>query len=170
MIEIWTDGGCKPNPGRGGWGVVIKDGDTIMKFHGGNQRTTNNRMEFQAVIEALKLVGPECEAVIYSDSQLVMNILSGTWRGKCNRDLVEEARNLMRGREITFRWVRGHNGNRFNEIADALATRAISKRSPRRSPRKQIQRRKPKVREIRQDHPDPWQEPRLAVLMGERIE
>jgi hypothetical protein len=54
MIEIWTDGGCRPNPGRGGWGVVIKDGEAISTFHGGRRRTTNNRMEFQAVIERAK--------------------------------------------------------------------------------------------------------------------
>ncbi len=166
MIEIWTDGGCTPNPGRGGWGVVIKDGETITKFHGGNQRTTNNRMEFQAVIEALKRVEPGSEAVVYSDSTLVVNILSGTWRGKRNRDLIEEARNLIRGRKITFRWVRGHNGNRFNEEADALATRAI----PSRRQSDSVRRRKPKAREIYQDHSDPWREPSLAVLMGERIE
>ena len=52
MIEIWTDGGCSPNPGRGGWGVVIKDGATITKFHGGKRLTTNNRMEFRAAIDA----------------------------------------------------------------------------------------------------------------------
>ncbi len=127
MIEIWTDGGCRPNPGRGGWGVVIKDGEAVSTFHGGRRRTTNNRMEFQAVIEALKRVEPEREAVVYSDSQLVVNVLSGKWRGKLNRDLIEKAKGLMRGRNVTFQWVRGHNGNRFNEMADALATRGIPK-------------------------------------------
>ncbi len=127
-MEIFTDGGCNPNPGRGGWGfVVVQDGRSIGENFGGEPRTTNNRMEITAIIQGLLSIPPGTSATIVSDSQLAINVISGTWRAKANRALVKEAQALTEERHITFRWVRGHDGNRWNERADALATRGMAK-------------------------------------------
>jgi ribonuclease HI len=118
VTEIWTDGACEPNPGHGGWGFVIPS--IGIEKHGGESDTTNNRMEMRAIVEALRY--PIAGAVlIRSDSILAMNVISGKWNGRANRDLIDEARALMKGRRVGFQWVKGHNGNRWNERADALA-------------------------------------------------
>ena len=143
MLEIFTDGSCSPNPGRGGWAfVVIQDGRCIKERFGGEPDTTNNRMEITAIIQALFGLPPGTTATIVSDSKLCVEILSGRWRAKANRDLIDEARELMRERRIKFRWVRGHNGNRWNERADALAARGMG--CPKRR-RGKISSRKPKT-------------------------
>ncbi len=127
-MEIFTDGGCNPNPGRGGWGfVAVQDGHSIREHFGGEPRTTNNRMEITAIIQGLLSIPPGTTATIVSDSQHAINVISGTWRAKANRALVKEAQALTGERHITFRWVRGHDGDRWNERADALATRGMAK-------------------------------------------
>ncbi len=127
-MEIFTDGGCSPNPGRGGWAfVVVQDGQSIGENFGGEPRTTNNRMEITAIIHGLLSIPPGAAATIVSDSQLAINIISGSWRAKANRALVKEAQALVGERHITFRWVRGHAGDRWNERADALAAQGIGK-------------------------------------------
>ncbi|HUT51079.1 MAG TPA: RNase H family protein, partial [Alphaproteobacteria bacterium] len=93
--------------------LKLPDG-TVEEYSGTEPDTTNNRMELRAVIEALRHI-PEGEAAtIYSDSRLVVEILSGRWRGKKNPDLIGWARGLARKRHVTFEWVRGHNGNVYN--------------------------------------------------------
>lgn len=134
MIEIFTDGACSGNPGPGGWGVlIVEDGDERELF-GGEGETTNNRMEMQAVIEALKATrGP---VVLYTDSQYVKNGITDWIRGwkrngwktaakkpVKNKDLWIEIDRLADGRSIEWRWVKGHAGHEGNERADELARR-----------------------------------------------
>ena len=127
-VEIFTDGACIPNPGRGGWGfVAVRDGRSIKECFGGERGTTNNRMEITAIIEGLVSIPTGTMATIVSDSQHAINVISGTWRAKANRALVKEAQALMGERHITFRWVRGHAGDHWNERADALAARGMAK-------------------------------------------
>ena len=104
---------------------MVRDGRKITEFCGPDPKTTNNRAELKAIIRALLWLPPGASATIVSDSQLSVKILSGTWRAKKNLDLIDEARDLMQERRITFRWVRGHNGNKWNERADTLATRRL---------------------------------------------
>ena len=126
-LEIFTDGACNPNPGRGGWGfVAVRDGQSIQECFGGAPRTTNNRMEIKAIIRALLWIPPGTSATIVSDSRLAVKILSGDWRAKANRDLTEEALALIRDRQIELRWVRAHAGDHWNERADALAARGMA--------------------------------------------
>lgn len=125
-MEIFTDGGCSPNPGCGGWAaVIVQSGQVIKRLSGGEPHATNNQMEFRAAIEALKWLDPDRPATIYSDSRLVVEILMERWTPKKNLELVDEAKRLVRERKVKFYWVRGHSGNHFNEEADALAGRAI---------------------------------------------
>ncbi len=134
MIEIYTDGACSGNPGPGGWGVLIMDNGDERELFGGEAETTNNRMEMQAVIEALKATtGP---IILYTDSQYVKNGVTSWihgwkrngWKTASrkpvkNKDLWVEIDALAADREIDWRWVKGHAGHDGNERADALARR-----------------------------------------------
>jgi ribonuclease HI len=133
---VFTDGSCSGNPGPGGWGVVyVVEGQIIAELHGSDPQTTNNRMEFRAMIEALKILGPDEEMDVYTDSQLVVNTLTqwaagwarNGWKRRDgpvkNLDLVQEAYALAQERpKAQIRWIRAHDGSRWNEYADALAT------------------------------------------------
>ena len=133
---VFTDGSCSGNPGPGGWGVVyVIDNQILAELHGTDSPTTNNRMELTAMIEGLKLLGPEEEMDVYSDSQLVVNTLTqwaAGWERRGwkrregevkNLDLVQEAYALAKERpKARIRWIRAHDGSRWNEYADALAT------------------------------------------------
>lgn len=126
---VYTDGGCSFNPGGiGGIGVVIIDceiGETT-EISRGFAATTNNRMEVLAVIEGLKELPENCTVNLFSDSQYVLNCMSGVWQKKKNSDLWAELQNAQKGKEIELIWVRGHNGDPLNERCDALATTAMS--------------------------------------------
>lgn len=121
----WVDGSCLGNPGPGGWAVVFQDGP---KPSGGVRRTTNNRMELRAIIEAVRLC-PEKEdsIIVYSDSQWAVNVLSGKWKPTKNLDMIAAYRQIQKEGEIRglktveLGWVRGHNGQPLNEEADRLA-------------------------------------------------
>ena len=130
MLEIFTDGACIRNPGGdGGWGVVVvRDGRMVTEFCGPDPKTTSNRAEMTAIIQALLWLPPGASATIVSDSKLCVNILSGRWRAKKNLDLISEARELIQERRIKFRWIRGHAGNKWNERADALATQGMGRK------------------------------------------
>ena len=130
-LEIFTDGACIRNPGGdGGWAfVAVRAGKKIAEFCGPDPKTTSNRAELKAIIRALLWLAPGSPATIVTDSLLTVKILSGVWRAKANLDLIEEARALMQERQIKFRWVRGHAGTRWNERADALATRGMGEAS-----------------------------------------
>ena len=135
MVDVYTDGACRGNPGRGGWAWAVPNGPW---GGGAARRTTNQRMEVQAVLEALRtLDGP---LTIYSDSTYVVNCFRDRWyvnwqrkkwlnskrRPVANRDLWEPLIDLYLAREddIAFKWVRGHSGNVWNDRADQLATEA----------------------------------------------
>lgn len=138
MINIYTDGACKGNPGDGGWGALIIDGDAKNEIFGGEADTTNNRMEIMAVIMALKTLNTESKITIYTDSTYVQKGISewidkwkiNGWRTSNkkdvkNKDLWIELYDLKSHHQIDWRWVKGHAGHRENEIADMLANKGI---------------------------------------------
>lgn len=134
---LFTDGSTSGNPGPGGWGVVrVRDGAIVAQRHGAEPDTTNNRMEFTAIIEALSMLRPGEAADIYTDSRLVVDTLTKWARGwqangwrrphggeVANLELVRRAFELATARpRARIQWVRAHDGTRWNEYADALAT------------------------------------------------
>lgn len=125
---IYTDGGCLVNPGgKGAYGVVIIDTSTgeIKQMMDAYASTTNNRMEMMAVIVALEQLKEGDAALLHSDSQYVINCYSGVWKKKKNVDLWKRMEAASKGKKITMRWVRGHNGDLYNEMCDQLATLAM---------------------------------------------
>ena len=134
MVEIYTDGACSGNPGPGGWGVLVRDGNVETEFSGGEPATTNNRMELLAVIEALQSFPQSVQARVYTDSQYVQKGISEwihSWKqrgwktaGKDpvkNEDLWRRLDALAASHTLEWHWVRGHNGHPENERVDALA-------------------------------------------------
>lgn len=123
VTVAWTDGACEPNPGDGGWGVVVEmNGVTQREYSGSERNTTNNRMELVAVIEAIERTTGK--VVIRTDSQLVLLCAIGRWKRKKNIDLWERYAKVASGRDILFEWWRGHSGTHGNERADKLACEA----------------------------------------------
>ena len=122
-VQIFTDGACKGNPGPGGWGALLRKGTTEKEMSGAEADTTNNRMEMTAVIKGLEAVDPLAKVLISSDSTYVINTMTKGWKRKANHDLWEQLDRLVRERNISWRWVRGHNGDPGNELADAAATK-----------------------------------------------
>lgn len=135
-IDIYTDGACRGNPGKGGWGAILVYGGREKELSGGEKLTTNNRMELTAAIEALGALKEPCEVTLYSDSTYLVNAVSkgwlNNWRAKNfrksskeevpNKDLWIKLVALLEKHEVTFVWVRGHNGHDYNERCDGLAT------------------------------------------------
>lgn len=139
MLKIYTDGACSGNPGPGGWGVHIIDGDDIHELKGGEPATTNNRMELMAAIEAIRTTETECSLQIYTDSQYVKNGLNqwiynwkrNGWKTASrkpvkNKDLWIELDSLAQSRTIEWHWVKGHAGDPGNERADELAREGLN--------------------------------------------
>jgi ribonuclease HI len=138
-VEIYTDGACKGNPGRGGWGaLLIADGHKKELF-GGEPNTTNNRMELKAVIEALSALKRPCEVVVHTDSQYVQKGISEWihgWKARGwktaakepvkNVDLWQALDAAQAAHAIQWRWVKGHAGHDGNERADALANLGVA--------------------------------------------
>ncbi len=134
-VEIFTDGACSGNPGPGGYGAILRYKGTEKEISGGDKETTNNRMELLAVIEALKLLKEPCEVQLYSDSQYVCNAFNlgwvEKWRAKNwmrtkkepvkNPDLWKELYSLCQIHNVTYNWVKGHDGHPENERCDRLA-------------------------------------------------
>ncbi len=132
---IFTDGGSRPNPGPGGWGVVrVANGEVVQQLYGSDPMTTNNRMEMTAIINALKSISVDEDVTIYADSQLCINTLTvwakswerNAWKKKGgeikNLDLVQEAYALFQERPRTrFEWIAGHGGWLWNEYVDSLS-------------------------------------------------
>ncbi len=137
-VEIYTDGGCDPNPGPGGWGAVLIHPQKTLELSGGNPKTTNNKMELTAAIEALRALKQPCVIDFYTDSQYLQKGITEWmpgwkrkgWRkadGKpvLNVDLWQTLDELCSQHDIRWHWVRGHAGNSHNERADELASAAI---------------------------------------------
>ncbi len=130
MIDIFTDGACSGNPGRGGWAaVILRDGYT-QEICGGERRTTNNRMEMTAVIEGLAAVPSGAEVTVYSDSQYVVNTMTMNWKRNKNQDLWAKLDREAAAHQVTWEWIRGHAGHPMNERADRLATEQTRHRAP----------------------------------------
>jgi ribonuclease HI len=135
-VTVYTDGGATPNPGPGGWGVLLifeKNGEKITKeLNGGAEETTNNRMELTAALEALRTLKQSCQIEFYTDSQYLkkgINEWMANWKatnfknGKIqNSDLWEKLDTEVARHDINWHWVKGHAGNHYNEIVDKLAT------------------------------------------------
>lgn len=132
-LVIYSDGACKGNPGVGGWGAVLIYGEIEKEICGYAEDTTNNRMELCAVIESLKILKRPCEIIVYTDSQYVKRGMSEwlpgwiqkNWKNVKNPDLWQELLELSKMHQIDWQWVRGHNGDKYNERADQLANLAI---------------------------------------------
>ncbi len=135
-VTIYTDGSCKPNPGSGGWGAVIifSDDDNCEKLQGRESETTNNRMELMAPIEALKSLKDPHEVTLVTDSTYLKNGITvwiHDWKSRGwvtrekqpvkNRDLWNALHEEMQRHRISWEWVKGHAGNKWNELADHLA-------------------------------------------------
>ena len=121
MIHIYTDGSCLGNPGPGGWGAVIVEKNNTIEICGKEIDTTNNRMEISAVIMGLEYTKEYQRIKIFSDSQYVINTMTKNWKRKANLDLWEKLDKLVSKREVLWEWVRGHEGNFYNEKAHNLA-------------------------------------------------
>ncbi|SDG58509.1 MULTISPECIES: ribonuclease HI [unclassified Duganella] len=137
-VEIFTDGACKGNPGLGGWGALLVAGTAEKEICGGARDTTNNRMELQAVIEALSVLKRPCTVVLHTDSQYVQKGISEWihgWKARGwktsnkepvkNEDLWRALDAAQQMHTVEWRWVRGHNGHPGNERADMLANRGV---------------------------------------------
>ncbi|MBR6026034.1 MAG: ribonuclease HI [Neisseriaceae bacterium] len=137
-VSIYTDGACKGNPGRGGWGVILRYGQHEKELYGAQEKTTNNRMELTAVIQGLSILKYPCCVNIYTDSQYVqrgMNEWIHNWKKRnwktssnktvANLELWQELDKLAQIHQINWHWVKGHDGNIDNERADYLANLAI---------------------------------------------
>lgn len=135
-VDIYTDGACRGNPGRGGWGAILVYGNNEKVLSGGEPSTTNNRMELTAAISALSALKTECEVTLYSDSKYMIDAIQKkwvySWKAKgwkkadrspaLNPDLWEQLLALLEKHSVTFVWVKGHAGHPYNERCDKLAT------------------------------------------------
>jgi len=137
LVEIWTDGGCKPNPGPGGWGAVLRFRGVERALSGGASETTNNRMELTAAAAALEALKRPCTVVVHTDSQYVRDGITRwhtgwvrrNWRNAAgdpvkNMDLWRRLLDAAKPHRVDWKWVRGHSGDVMNERVDAMATAA----------------------------------------------
>lgn len=140
IVEIYTDGACSGNPGNGGWGAVLLYKAHKKEISGAKDNTTNNQMELKAVIESLKILKRTSKIIIYTDSiyvkdgitKWIFNWKRNGWKGANknpikNMELWQELSDLVINHEIEWRWIKGHSGNKYNEIADQLAVKAINR-------------------------------------------
>lgn len=138
LIEAFTDGACRGNPGPGGWGVLLRFNGHEKRLHGGETETTNNRMELMAVIQALESLKKQCKVKVTSDSQYVLkgiNEWMENWKKRGwktaakkpvkNVDLWQRLDKARETHNVEWVWVKGHSGHTENEIADELANKGI---------------------------------------------
>ena len=134
-VTIYTDGACSGNPGPGGWGAILKYGRHEKELSGGEESTTNNRMELTAVISALELLKEPCKVELYSDSRYVVDAVNLGWikawqakgwkrsknEGVKNPDLWERLLPLLEKHNVSFIWVKGHAETEYNNRCDEMA-------------------------------------------------
>lgn len=140
-VFIYTDGACSGNPGPGGWGAVLVYGKNEKQMSGNEKETTNNRMELTGVIKALEALKESCKVTLTTDSKYVCDAINQKWvyswqknnwkkadkKPALNVDLWEQLLPLLEKHEVTFVWVKGHNGHKYNEICDKLAVEEYQK-------------------------------------------
>lgn len=143
-VEMYTDGACRGNPGKGGWGALLRYNGHEKTLYGGEPMTTNNRMELMAVIQGLQaLKRPGLDIKVFSDSKYVLNGISEwlpNWKKRgwktaakkpvLNADLWQVLDELAAQHQIQWEWVKGHSGHPENELADSLANRGIDELTP----------------------------------------
>jgi ribonuclease HI len=140
VVDVYSDGACKGNPGVGGWGVLLRYGEVEKRLCGGARDTTNNRMELMAVIEGLKSLNQACRVRVHTDSQYVQkgisewlpNWIRRGWKTASggavkNQDLWRALAEQAARHQVEWFWVKGHAGHPGNEIADALANEGVRK-------------------------------------------
>ncbi|MCF6257539.1 MAG: ribonuclease HI [Gammaproteobacteria bacterium] len=138
MVEIFSDGACRGNPGPGGWGVLLRFNDSEKELYGGEAETTNNRMELMAAICGLESLKKPSKVTLTTDSQYVMKGATewmAGWKRKGwmtaakkpvkNVDLWQRLESALKPHDVKWCWVRGHTGHPENERADALANRGV---------------------------------------------
>lgn len=138
LVEIFTDGACKGNPGPGGWGALLRYGENVKELFGGEENTTNNRMELMAAIVALETLNRPCEVVVTTDSQYVRQGITEWlegwkkrgWKNSAkkpvkNADLWQRLDAATQPHQIEWKWVKGHSGHPENEKADQLANKGV---------------------------------------------
>lgn len=139
-VVAYTDGACRGNPGPGGWGVLLSYGEHKKELCGGEQDTTNNRMELLGAIQALKHLKSSCEVELFTDStyvrqgitQWIHNWKKNGWKTAAkkpvkNADLWQDLEKAAAQHEVVWRWVKGHSGDPGNEAADRLANKGLEK-------------------------------------------
>ena len=140
-VDIFTDGACSGNPGPGGFAAILRYGEYEKEISGGETSTTNNRMELTAVIESLALLKEPCEVTIYSDSKYIIDAIQKGWvyswkennwkkkdrKPALNPDLWEKVLSLLEIHDVSFVWVKGHDGHPENERCDTLAVKESQK-------------------------------------------
>lgn len=140
-VHIFTDGGCRGNPGIGGWGAVLRYNHTEKDLYGFEQNTTNNRMELMAAIRALELLSRPCDVELTTDSQYVRRGITewmDAWKKRGwktaakkpvkNKDLWQRLDQAAEKHNIKWHWIKGHSGHEGNERADQLANKAMDER------------------------------------------
>lgn len=141
LVELFTDGACKGNPGPGGWGAFLRYGPHEKELYGGDVHTTNNKMELQAVIEGLKILSKKSSVLITTDSQYVKNGIeqwifgwkkngwkTSTKKPVKNKELWQALDEQIQLHTISWNWVKGHSGHPENEKADQLANKGVPKK------------------------------------------
>ena len=137
-VNIFTDGACLGNPGPGGYAYILLYAQHEKKGSAGYRLTTNNRMELRAVIEGLRQLKKKCSVTVFSDSKYVCDAINKKWLEKWdkngwrssdkkpvkNKDLWIELKELLNGHSVIFEWLKGHAGNKYNELCDQLANSA----------------------------------------------
>jgi len=139
-IDIYTDGACSKNPGKGGYGAILLYGNHRKEISGYSEHTTNNIMELEAVIAAIKTLKEKCKIKLYSDSEYVIKGMSeriegwiiNNWKTKAKTEVknIEQWKtlyDLSKKHQIEWIWVKGHSSNEFNEYCDKLARNEITK-------------------------------------------